>query len=91
MSDDEEDDADYLPSASDSEDASESEAENTTEEMSDVEATGDEVATLLSDQQQPIPQLSMNFVNGDSNTNTHSQTASSENHNDSTAHHQKLL
>lgn len=91
MSDDEGDDEDYQPTASDSEVESDSEAEHTTEEMSDVETTGDEVANLMNDQQQPLSQFNMNFVNGDNNLNTINQNTSSENHNDSTAHHQNLL
>ncbi|KAK4515183.1 Glycerophosphocholine phosphodiesterase [Mucor velutinosus] len=89
MSTDEEDDEDYQPSTSDSEDESDSEAERTTEEMSDVETNGDEIATLMSDQQQTLSPFSMKSVNGDSNTNT--QTASPENHNDSTVRHQNFL
>lgn len=89
MSTDEEDDEDYQPSTSDSEDESDSEAERTTEEMSDVETNGGEIATLMSDQQQTLSPFSMKSVNGDSNTNT--QTASPENHNDSTVRHQNLL
>ncbi|KAK4518210.1 2-oxoisovalerate dehydrogenase subunit alpha, mitochondrial [Mucor velutinosus] len=86
---DEEDDEDYQPSTSNSEDESDSEAERTTEEMSDVETNGDETTTLMSDQQQTLSPFSMKSVNGDSNTNT--QTASPENHNDSTVRHQNFL
>ena len=86
MSEDEDsDDDDYLPSASEPESELESEAE----QMSDIEATAYEVANLQRKQEEHLAHIQ--FDNGDSNTNDNTTLASSENYNDSAAHHQKLL
>ncbi|KAK4517426.1 uncharacterized protein ATC70_000761 [Mucor velutinosus] len=82
MSEDEDtDDDDYMPSAS--------EPENEAELMSDIEATDDEVANLQREQEEHPAH--MTFDNGDSNTNDNTTVASPANYNDSTARHQKLL
>ncbi|CAO3653343.1 unnamed protein product [Mucor fragilis] len=75
------DDDDYLPLAS--------EPESEAEQMSDIKATADEVANLQRDQEEHLAH--MQSANGDSNTKGNTTIASSENYNNSAAQRQILL